>query len=205
VATTVLDAPPAASDVDRYLEYGDAITTAHTSVEDLLAVANSVNQAWDQRETSYESIHTILVGLEDQLGELQDLMAGLLPPPGFEAKHREVSDLVDGLLVGADGMIKGLEAPDDGSARREALAGFGGAAQAIMTTLDEVESDLGVRVQPTNPEEDPTTTTSAPATTAPEPIAQSQARSDLGAGAWLLAAVVGAGAYALGRRERSNT
>ena len=101
---------------------------------------NSVNDAWEAKEIDFDTAHADFTAVRDGAQVLADeVTATSVPDPYVEAWPETIA-LAEDLVVRADAVIAGLEAPDDGTARREAVAAYDTATADFLAQLDVVRA-----------------------------------------------------------------
>lgn len=163
VATTTASAPTTTTQPSRELSeealsYTDGLQGFSEVLVDLVAHADGANRAWDnsgETGATYRETADALNETIDRARSFSEQVRSLRVPDA-------VGTLGDGpiqhaarLPALADGMLEGLRipAPDDGSTRRDALAGFKEAAEDfadsvdnLLTYIEENAASLGLIV-----------------------------------------------------------
>ena len=166
-----------------------------------------VNRLWEVRETSYNQTHAafslIVADIDSQIAAIREISY-----LGEDAER--LLSLEAGLVelkVAGEAVIDGLEAPDDGTARVEAIA-------AWLVAVDGLQE--AAELEPSATTQSPTTITST-AISPDEPSAgetpslasndtETSGSSDSSNAGWVLGALLAVGtAYWLGRRHQSNS
>lgn len=133
--TTTLPADIAAflSLVDNYE------ATANTVANDI----DDVNTAWENRADGVPSFADTLASIEAAKVEAQTLsdnVAATNPPDAYTAVWPESITAAATLPAGVDAVIEGLRAPDDGTARRDAVDAYEVLTTGFIATLDQVRA-----------------------------------------------------------------
>lgn len=146
---------PAASD---YLE---GLATVQDTLQEIVADGRAANLAWDNTEetgVTYQETEEALVNLLQRAQALHETLSGQQVPAPLDALHQSPDGPVAlaGRLVGSvEAMLEGLRipAPDDGTARRAALADFIALSDEFSSVVDslvdhvrENGSELGLTV-----------------------------------------------------------
>jgi hypothetical protein len=110
------------------------------------AVANDVdatNTAWEEREGDVPSFSDTLAAFEAAQVEAQTLSDNVEATNAPDAYTEVWPDAIAAaaeLPKGVGAVIEGLRAPDDGTARREAVAAYEALTESFLTTLDQVKA-----------------------------------------------------------------
>jgi len=118
------------NEVDRF----DAIA------QDLQTQLNDVNDAWEARDISGDEAAAGFTAVRDGAQELANQVAATSVPEAFQPAWPDTITTSQALVVAADAVIAGFEAPDDGTARREAVTAYNEATAAFQDQLDTVRS-----------------------------------------------------------------
>jgi hypothetical protein len=126
------------------------ITAFLRLVDDYEATANSIandiddtNNAWENREDDVPSFDDTLAALEVAEVEAQtlsDSVAATNPPDDFVGAWPAAVTAAGALPPGVNAVSEGLRAPDDGTARREAVAAYEVLTTEFLATLDAVRA-----------------------------------------------------------------
>ena len=102
---------------------------------------DQINTDWETRSTtgiSYSDTRTAFEGARDAIADWEtDVAQAAGVPPSLAAAHVELLIEVADLAPKVDDIIAGLEAPDDGTLRRTAVAEF---STEIDQVLDAIEA-----------------------------------------------------------------
>ncbi len=119
-------------------------------VDDYAATANVIaddietpNTAWEEREDGVPSFNDTLAAFEAAQAEAQTLsdnVEGTNPPDAYVTVWPNAVTAAADLPAGVNAVIEGLRAPDDGTARREAVAAYEELTVAFLAALDEVSA-----------------------------------------------------------------
>lgn len=120
------------------------------------------NSRWDNRETTgqtFAETRTQFIQLQQQLRNFEtDVTQAPNVPPELAAGHVELMVEVGHLHLKVQEIIVGLDAPDDGTARRTAVAEFQVEVEQVLAVIESIRRTA-------YGEEDPaTTTTTEPGT-----------------------------------------
>lgn len=119
-------------------------------VDNYEATANSiandiddVNTAWENRADGVPSFDDTLVAFEAAKVEAQtlsDSVAATNPPDAYVAVWPDSVTAAATLPAGVDAVIAGLRAPDDGTARRDAVAAYETLTTEFIGSLNQVKA-----------------------------------------------------------------
>lgn len=116
-----------------------------------------INSAWDPPETrtaNFAETRTGFADLRTLIRNWESDVAGLTTvPPQFAEGHVRLVVAVSQLSVKIDDVISGLEAPDDGTLRRAAVAEFGVLVQEVLDVIESLRQEALAEVAP-EPTED---------------------------------------------------
>lgn len=101
---------------------------------------NAVNDAWEAKEIDFDAAHAGFTTVSDGARVLADEVTATSVPDPYVDVWPESIALAEDLVVKADAVIAGLEAPDDGTARREAVAAYDTATADFVAHLDVVRA-----------------------------------------------------------------
>lgn len=152
--------------------------------------AEATSAAWEAREISYRDTHVAFEEIAAEVAGLQAEGEALLAAATAPASLDGVVVALGAMVVAAQGLVSGLEAPDDGTQRRAALealvaaaqqhedaaAGFlvfvGASAQDPLYTAisGSTSTTTSTSTSTTTTTVPPTTTTTRPATTTTRPV-----------------------------------
>jgi hypothetical protein len=107
---------------------------------DLQTELNDVNTAWEAREISGDEAAAGFASVRDGAQQLADQVAATTVPEDFQPAWPDAITDAQALVTGADAVITGFEAPDDGSERRAAVTAYDAATAAFEDQLDVVRS-----------------------------------------------------------------
>jgi hypothetical protein len=98
-----------------------------------------INEDWETRRITYGDTRQALVDLQDQIVDWADQVAGLPDvPPELAAGHVDLVVQAGDLGPAVEDIILGLEAPDDGTLRREALEAFNAEMEEVLEGIDAI-------------------------------------------------------------------
>jgi len=199
--TTTTRAPPVrpSADLDRFLE------DLRSHIVDLSNAITAANSDWEERELTFQQARAAFEAVLRDLESQSAVLEADPTPSSPEVVLTPIQRSLDELQLAAQAVIEGLEAPDDGSQRVEAVSGWSDAVDAFevaaalpetttttkpismtaSTPTQAVEGTSVDAVEDTQPVDDPTRT---------DP-------NDAWLGATLLLAIL---AYGLGRRRRRS-
>jgi hypothetical protein len=170
--TTTLPPPPTTtpttlpSNVAAFLVTLDVYESQVTAFQ---ADVNAINADWEDRRmfdealSSFEEARAAVASWEDQVAGAQ------VPAPLAEA-HVQLVLEVEKLAPAVDDVIAGLEAPDDGTLRRQAMIAFNDQVNVILASIDAVRAEAET-TGTTAPEGGATTSTTSseePTTSLPD-------------------------------------
>jgi hypothetical protein len=127
---------------------------------------NTINTAWEDGEASFGETRTAFIDLLDEISVWENEVAQVegVPPEVAELHVALVVEVSD-LAPKVEDVVLGLEAPDDGTLRRTAVAEFATETQEVIAALEAIKAALEGGTTPTTSGD--TTTTTDPTTTAP--------------------------------------
>ena len=116
-------------------------------LSDLVESSNTANQAWDNAEgtgATYRGTESALVEVLERIMAFRSAVEAHRIPDSLATRGRRVVELASALVTSADAVLDGLRipAPEDGSARRAALADFNSAATDFTAAVDDLVSDI---------------------------------------------------------------
>ena len=114
------------------------------SVADLVTDGRAANLAWDNAEetgVTFQQTEAALLDVLNRAQVLHETLGGRKVPPPLDALHQDPGGplaLAGALVASAEAMLEGLRipVPDDGSARRAALADFIAASEEFSRAAD---------------------------------------------------------------------
>ena len=147
----------AASDTTTSVPDSTTTTTLPADIADFLALvdayeltANSIandideaNTAWENKADGVPSFADTLAAFEAAKVEAQTLsesVAATSPPDAYASVWPDSVTAAATLPPGVDAVIEGLRAPDDGTARREAVAAYEVLTTEFIATLIQVRA-----------------------------------------------------------------
>ncbi len=150
-ATAPTDTPVAGSLSAEAIAYAAGLTRFKVMVGELIETSNDANLAWDSKEAgvTYRITETALTEVLNRFVALRDAVGGQQVPGSLETRGAVVIESASGLVPPAEAMLGGLRlpAPEDGSARRAALADLKAAANDFISTVDELASYIEENVE----------------------------------------------------------
>jgi hypothetical protein len=129
-STLPSDAVAFLAEVDRF----EAIAA------DNLVQLNDVNTKWEADEIEFPEAKNGFVEVRDSAQNLTDQMAASTVPETYQPEWPAALVAAQELVTRATAVIAGLEAPDDGTLRQEAVQAFNDASIAFADQLDIVRS-----------------------------------------------------------------
>lgn len=101
---------------------------------------NAVNDSWEAGDIEVEQAEAGFMAVRDGAQVLANEVAATSVPDPYTPAWPDTITGSQALVSAADAVIDGLLAPDDGSARREAVVAYNEATVAFTTQLDVVRS-----------------------------------------------------------------
>ena len=167
---------------------------------------SSVNEQWDERTTTFQQTRGSFEAIVDDLEAQYAALEVESIPPSHEPVLTKVQERLGELAQAARAVIQGLDAPDDGSQRREAISHWSDSVEDFEAALAPPETTTTTKlVSATSPTATNPSQTAAPEADdqTPEPV-EAPATNDSTAG-WIGATALLAGlAYWLGRRQKNS-
>ena len=130
VTTTTLPA-----DIAAFLQLVNDYASDATSINGDIETANA---AWENDEASFADTLAAFEASRVDAQTLSDNVAATNAPDAYAAVWPDAVTTAAALPVGVDAVIEGLRAPDDGTARREAVAAYAVLTDDFLTALDTV-------------------------------------------------------------------
>ena len=114
---------------------------------ELVETSSAANLAWDnsaETGVTYRATESALVEVLNRTAVFRSAVEGHRIPAPLGTRGQRIVALAAGLGPPAEAMLEGLRlpAPEDGSARRAALADFNSAAAAFTEAVDDLVSDV---------------------------------------------------------------
>jgi hypothetical protein len=128
------------SDVAAFMVTLDIFQTqVETYAEDM----DRINARWETREALFAETRTALVDLQDEISSWENQVAQVegVPDP-LAAGHVELVVQVSDLAPKVGDVIAGLEAPDDGTLRRSAVAEFHVEVDQVVAAIDAIRATV---------------------------------------------------------------
>ena len=107
---------------------------------DNLVQLNDTNAKWEAEEIEYSETKNGFVEVRDSSQNLTDQMAAATVPETYKPEWSEALVAAQDLVAKATAVIAGLEAPDDGTLRQQAVQAFNDASIAFADQLDAVRA-----------------------------------------------------------------
>ena len=105
---------------------------------DNLTQLTQVNDQWEAKDIEYPATKKGFAAVRDATLSLKDQVAAATVPETYQAAWADTVTAAEDLAAKAAAVITGLEAPDDGTLRREAVQAFTDATDAFNVQLDAV-------------------------------------------------------------------
>lgn len=105
---------------------------------DNLAKLNDVNAQWEAGDIEFVEARTGFTEVRDASQSLADQVAATTVPSTYESAWPDTITASEDLVTTATAVIAGLEAPDDGTQRQEAVQAFNDSSIAFAAQLDVV-------------------------------------------------------------------
>lgn len=128
--TTTID-PELADFLALIATYSERAETIETDI-------NDVNDAWEADDISFGEARDGFTAARDEAQALADDVAATEVPEPYQDLWPDAITTSEALPPAVDDILAGLAAPDDGTARREAVDAYGDATQAFLDALDAV-------------------------------------------------------------------
>jgi hypothetical protein len=135
-STTTTTLPP---EIAKFLELVDGYSAAANQIANDIDTANT---AWENKENGVPSFADTLAAFEAAKVDAQtlsDSVAATNPPDAYTAVWPASVTAAATLPPGVNAIIEGLRAPDDGTARREAVTAYEGLTADFLASLDQVK------------------------------------------------------------------
>jgi hypothetical protein len=133
VAATTTTTLPA--DIAAFLQlingYASDATQINTDIE-------TANAAWENDEAEFSETLASFEAAVVEAQTLSDNVAATNPPDIYAAVWPDAVSTAAELPTGANAVVEGLRAPDDGTIRREAVAAYSVLTDDFLTALDAV-------------------------------------------------------------------
>ncbi|MEN8114012.1 MAG: hypothetical protein ABFS21_06455 [Actinomycetota bacterium] len=141
--TTIPDAPTTTTlpaDIAAFLALVDNYETDAKAVE---TDVDDTNTAWENRadgEPSIGDTRDAFDAAKTDAGVLSENVTGTNPPDAYAEVWPDAVTAAAALSDGVQAVIDGLNAPDDGTERREAVAAYEALTTAFLESLDAVRA-----------------------------------------------------------------
>ena len=100
-----------------------------------------INARWDTREALFAETRTALVDLQDEISAWENAVAQVEGVPAdLAAGHVALVIAVSDLAPKVADVIAGLEAPDDGTLRRSAVAEFHVEVDQVLAAINDIRA-----------------------------------------------------------------
>lgn len=113
------------------------------TTQELNTELNQANTDWENRDetgVSFDETVEAFEGVSNGHQEIANQVAGTVVPDPYAEVWPDAITLSLDLVTKADAVIEGLRAPDDGTARREAVAAYDEASAAFLAQLETVRA-----------------------------------------------------------------
>lgn len=107
---------------------------------DNLVQLNDTNAKWEAEEIEYSETKNGFVEVRDSSQNLTDQMAAATVPETYKPEWPDALVAAQDLVTKATAVIAGLEAPDDGTLRQQAVQAFNDASIVFADQLDAVRA-----------------------------------------------------------------
>jgi len=135
--TTTTTLPP---ELAEFMKLVDGFADTANSIA---ADINATNEAWENREgdtpSFVDTLHAFEASKEDAQ-TLSDEVAAATPPDVYAEVWPDAVSTAATLPSGINAIIEGLRAPDDGTARREAVEAYKALNDLFLQALDQVRA-----------------------------------------------------------------
>ncbi len=122
--------------------YVQGLSRFKVMLAELVESSNETNLAWDSKEpdATYRVTESALIEVLDRITALREAVGNHEVPEPLADRGAVVIEMAAGLVPPAEAMLEGLRlpVPEDGSARRAALANLSRAAGGFTSAVDEV-------------------------------------------------------------------
>ena len=105
---------------------------------DNLVQLNDVNASWDAEEITFSETRQGFTEVRDSAQNLTDQMAAATVPETYQPEWPAALVAAQDLVTKATAVIAGLEAPDDGTLRQQAVQAYNDTTVAFADQLDVV-------------------------------------------------------------------
>jgi hypothetical protein len=105
---------------------------------DNLVQLNDTNAKWEADEIEYSETKNGFIEVRDSSQNLTDQMAAATVPETYQPSWPDAVVAAQDLVTKATAVIAGLEAPDDGTLRQQAVQAYNDATIAFADQLDAV-------------------------------------------------------------------
>ena len=142
-ATTTTTSPPESTtstlptDVLAFLAEVDRFDA---TAQDLQTDLNTVNDQWEAGEIGIDAAEAGFIEVRDGAQALANQVAATTVPDAFQSEWPDTITSSQALVSASDAVIDGLNAPDDGTARREAVDAYNQATTTFLDQLDTVRA-----------------------------------------------------------------
>ena len=140
--TTSTTAPPATTTTlpNDILAFLQEVDRFDATASELQTELNAVNDAWEAGDIDFDTALAGFEAVRDGAQTLANEVAATSVPDPYTPAWPDTITAAQDLVVAAEAVIAGLQAPDDGTARREAVALYNEETVAFQDQLDVVRS-----------------------------------------------------------------
>ena len=142
-ATTTTTAPAATTTTTQpndVLAFLQELDRFEAEAQQLQVDLNAVNDSWEAGDIEIEQAEAGFTDVRDRAQILANEVAATSVPDAYTPAWPETITSSQALVSAASAVIDGLLAPDDGTARREAVVAYDEATVAFVAQLDVVRS-----------------------------------------------------------------
>ena len=132
--TTTTTLPP---EIEAFMALVDGYEATALEIQ---AEIDETNDAWETDTIDFATTLERFTAAQVEAQTLSDSVAGANPPDSYAAAWPDAITTAAALPPGVDDIIAGLRASDDGTLRREAVAGYAGLTQAFVDALTAVRN-----------------------------------------------------------------
>lgn len=195
--TTTTRAPPRLD--------GDSLSSQLRSVRreilDSSSELISANQLWESGEISYAETHNSFLQVAADVSDLRVAVEGQRTQADNGATYEALAEALEDLEEATAGVVAGLEAPDTGQARAEALDSWILAVVAFDSLVLDLMPTTTTSSSTTAPTESATSLEGTTTSTSISTVVEAGSPTDDNGGWILMVIAVGGLAYWLGRRR----
>ncbi len=129
------------------VDFSGLLQALEQQVSEFLDQATTINDDWETRSIDFAEARARFQALRDQIATWEQQIADTSSIPG-EVTEPYVDFVIaaEALAPGIEDIIAGLEAPDDGTLRRQAVEQFQATVQAVSDELANLRSEAELRL-----------------------------------------------------------